>query len=346
MARRRYGRRSSHGYGGWAPYVPVAERRAQARRLAKSLAKKGQELTPVEVEGRKITRTFWGDAWCRNLERYSDFANRLPRGRTYVRNGSVIHLGIAKGKINALVSGSDVYEVEIDITRTAKKEWKSLCRDCTGQIDSVVDLLRGQLSEGVMERICRPKTGLFPAPRQIRLSCSCPDWADMCKHVAAVLYGVGCRLDAEPELLFRLRGVDEGEMIAEAAGRVSETARTKAPRNVLEDDGGLDEIFGIDLGGAQAAPPAKAPRRKRAAKKKVAKKKTVQRKKATKRKPAGKKKATPGKRKVKPKAKAKTKTKTKAKAKTKAKTTARKKKAAPVKKAAPKKKARAKKKPR
>ena len=168
------------------------------------------------IEGRTIARTFWGKAWCDNLERYSDYANRLPRGRTYVRNGSVVDLQIAPGEVNATVSGSELYKVAVKVSAVPKARWNSICTDCAGAIDSLVELLQGRFSKGVMERICQQKTGLFPAPDEIEFSCSCPDWASMCKHVAAVLYGIGARLDEQPELLFKLRKVDEKDLIAKA----------------------------------------------------------------------------------------------------------------------------------
>src|SRR5579864_2397951 len=203
-------------YWGWRPYVSASQRRGQALREMAKLRKKGHPVSPVIVDGRAIVKTFWGKAWCENLERYSDFANRLPRGRTYVRNGSVVDLQITPGAIQAYVSGSELYEVALQVAPVAKTKWKSICNDCAGAIDSLVELLQGRLSKGVMERICRQNHGLFPSPTEIKLSCSCPDWADMCKHVAAVLYGIGARFDHQPELLFQLRGVDEKELIVKA----------------------------------------------------------------------------------------------------------------------------------
>ena len=190
----------THVCYGWRPYVSVAERRRKAAREMQKLRKKGHPVSPVVIEGRTIARTFWGKAWCDNLERYSDFANRLPRGRTYVRNGSVVDLQIAPGEVNALVSGSELYKVAVKVSAVPKARWTSICADCAGAIDSLVELLQGRFSKGVMERICQQKTGLFPAPAEIEFSCSCPDWASMCKHVAAVLYGIGARLDEQPEL--------------------------------------------------------------------------------------------------------------------------------------------------
>jgi uncharacterized Zn finger protein len=236
---------------GWRPYVSVAERRRQAAKKMEKLRKKGHAISPVAIEGRTIVKTFWGKAWCDNLERYSDFANRLPRGRTYVRNGSVIDLQIAPGEVKALVSGSEIYKVAVRVVPVTKTRWSSICRDCAGAIDSLVELLQGQLSKGVMERICQQKTGLFPSPSEIDLSCSCPDWAAMCKHVAAVLYGIGARLDKQPELLFRLHKVDEKELIAKASTSLplAKKGRTAAAE-VLGSNEDLAKLFGLDMAGS------------------------------------------------------------------------------------------------
>src|ERR1017187_2274740 len=180
-----------YDYYGWRPYVSVAERRRKAAKEMARLRKKGHPVSPVVLEGRTIVKTFWGRAWCENLERYSDYANRLPRGRSYVRNGSVVDLQITPGAIDAYVSGSELYKVALKVAPVAKAKWKSICNDCAGAIDSLVELLQGRLSKGVMERICQQNQGLFPTPAEIQLSCSCPDWAGMCKHIAAVLYGIG-----------------------------------------------------------------------------------------------------------------------------------------------------------
>lgn len=233
----------------YRPYVSVAQRRANAVKHAQKLAKKGQTLAPVKIEGRTIARTFWGQAWCRHLESYGDYANRLPRGRTYVRNGSVIDLQIAPGKITATVMGSEIYRGTITILPLKSNRWKTIKADCAGKIDSLVGLLQGRLSDAVMKVITDRERGLFPAPAEIRLECSCPDWADLCKHHAAVLYGVGARLDARPELLFVLRGVDHLELIAAAADApalAAARAGTDAGVNGL-DTAQLAEVFGIEI---------------------------------------------------------------------------------------------------
>ena len=242
------------GYMGWAPYVPVSQRRRKAEREVAKLKKKGQSIEPVLIEGRKIAASFWGKAWCDNLERYSDYSNRLPRGRTYVRNGSVVDLQLAKGEVSALVQGSSLYRVKITIEPTAKTRWKSICQDCTGSIDSLVELLQGRMAKGVMDRVCRQGDGLFPAPKEIKLSCSCPDGASMCKHVAATLYGVGARFDKKPQLLFALRGVDESELLAGAASDLSLSKPGATNAKVL-DDGDMAALFGLEMAdGADTAP--------------------------------------------------------------------------------------------
>jgi uncharacterized Zn finger protein len=233
-------------YHGWRPYVPVAQRRREAAKKLATFKKKGQSVSPVTIEGRAIAKSFWGQSWCANLERYSDYENRLPRGRTYVRNGSVFDLQIAKSKVSAMVIGSDFYTVTITIAPVTAKRWKAICRDCAGSIDSLVELLQGRLSKGVMDRVCREDDGLFPAPKEIKLSCSCPDWADMCKHVAAALYGVGARLDEKPALLFKLRGVDENQLLANAGKELSLKKAAPATTKVL-DDGDVAALFGIEI---------------------------------------------------------------------------------------------------
>lgn len=243
-------------YYGWRPYVPVAERRRQALLKMEKLRKKGQPVSPVELEGRTIARTFWGKAWCDNLERYSDYSNRLPRGRTYVRNGSVIDLQIEPGEVKALVSGSEIYKVSVKVATVPKARWKSICSDCAGAIDSLVELLQGRFSKGVMERICQQKTGLFPAPAEIEFKCSCPDWAYMCKHVAAVLYGIGSRLDHQPELLFKLRQVNEQDLIAKAGSDLPLAKAAPAAEKVLSADR-LSELFGLEMAPAEEKPKPK-----------------------------------------------------------------------------------------
>ena len=235
----------SYGWG-WRPYVSAEERRRKAAREMEKLKKKGRSVSPVVIEGRAIAKTFWGKAWCDNLEHYSDFANRLPRGRTYVRNGSVMDLQIARGEVQALVSGSQIYKVAVKVTPVSKARWVSICKDCSGAIDSLVELLQGRFSKGVMERICRQRTGLFPSPAEIELSCSCPDWASMCKHVAAVLYGIGARLDQQPELLFKLHAVNEKDLIANAGKDLPVARKTPASEKILGSEK-LSDIFGLEM---------------------------------------------------------------------------------------------------
>jgi len=240
----------------WKPYVSVAERRKKAEREMAKLRKKGHAHAPVTIQGRKLGATFWGKAWCDNLESYSDYANRLPRGRTYVRNGSVVDLQVSGGEIRAKVMGSALYTVTVKVAPIPAARWGAICKDCSGSIDSLVELLQGRLSKAVMERVCQQKSGLFPAPAEIELACSCPDWASMCKHVAAVLYGIGARLDEQPELAFKLRAVDHSELIVSAAKGRTLSTQTPVSAKVLDADD-LSALFGLEMEGTQPEASAK-----------------------------------------------------------------------------------------
>jgi uncharacterized Zn finger protein len=225
----------------WREYVPVSKRRDKAGKEMDKLRKKGQKVEPVRIEGRTIAKEFWGKKWCDYLETFADYDNRLPRGRTYVRNGSVCHLSIQAGQCQAIVSGSELYKVSVTIKPLPSYKWQAIKQRCTGQVGSLLELLQGKLSKNVMELVADHKEGLFPLSDDISFTCSCPDWADMCKHVAAVLYGIANRLDHKPELLFVLRGVDANELVStqlalEAAGGVEQIA--------AED---LGSLFGIDI---------------------------------------------------------------------------------------------------
>lgn len=240
-------------YGwGWRPYVPVAQRRAQAILKMEKLRKKGMNIQPVRIERKKIARTFWGRAWCEHLEKFSDYVNRLPRGRTYVRNGSVCHLDIARGQIKAKVSGSEIYDIDIKIKPLTKDKWRRVKSSCVGKVGSLLELLQGKLSDHVMGAVTDKDRGLFPAPSEIDLDCSCPDWAEMCKHVAAVMYGIGSRLDEKPELLFVLRGVNHAELVSEKVAAAVITKGRKSNVRTLEESE-LSEVFGIDVATNSAA---------------------------------------------------------------------------------------------
>jgi len=261
-----------YGYYGFRPYVPVGQKLANAKKFAEKKLK--GKANPITVVGKKITHTFWGDAWCDNLETYSDFENRMPRGRTYIRNGSVVHLEIDKGVIKSYVAGSDTYEIVVKIKPLDPARWQAIKKKCSGEIGSVVELLQGKLSKHVLGIVTDKKEGLFPSPKEIDLDCSCPDWADMCKHVAATLYGVGVLLDKSPELFFKLRGVDHLELIDSS---VSIATGTKDAETL--DEGALEDIFGVELADS-LEPKAKTPKKssKKTAKKlakKTAKKATV-----------------------------------------------------------------------
>jgi uncharacterized Zn finger protein len=255
-------------YGGWAPYVSVAQRRANARKQMDKLRKKGVVIEPVEIAGRTIASSFWGKKWCTHMESFGDYANRLPRGRTYVRNGSVCHLAIAKGAVEAIVSGSELYKVTITIGTFPGPSWNSLKQLCTGKIGSLLELLQGHLSDEIMAVVTDRKNGLFPQPGEIKYKCNCPDSAGMCKHIAAVMYGIGARLDERPEFLFLLRGVDHELLIdadAATANITGGSSRRNRRRSLAGDS--LENVFGVELvppaESAVAPPPPAPPKRKK-----------------------------------------------------------------------------------
>ena len=239
-------------------YVPVAARRAKALKKMEKLRKTGEEIHPIEpFKTRGIAKSFWGKSWCRHLESFSDYSNRLPRGRTYVRNGSVCHLGIEPAIAKAMVSGSEMYKLSIHIKPLDPKKWVIMKDRCKGKIGSLIELLQGKISDEVMEVVTDPKHGLFPHPKEIRFNCNCPDWAEMCKHVAAAMYGIGVRLDTEPELLFKLRGVNHEELIAidTAASEITGSKRSRRRRTLHSED--LENVFGVEL--ETEAPPTFEP---------------------------------------------------------------------------------------
>lgn len=227
--------------GMWGEYVSVSTRRARAKKEMEQLKKKGQKIEPIEISGLKITRKFWGNKWCDHLEKFADYENRLPRGKTYVRNGSVCHLNIQQGVCEAFVSGSELYKVSIKINILNKKKWQAIKNRCSGKVGSLLELLQGKISDQVMEIVADQKEGLFPDKKEMEFDCSCPDWAGMCKHIAAVLYGIGSRLDHQPDLLFLLRGVDASEL---TTSQLAIETDVKIDQLGNED---LSDIFGIEF---------------------------------------------------------------------------------------------------
>lgn len=231
--------------GSWGrKYVRVSDRLAQGKRAVEVMRDAGQAPEPVEVEGRGrlIAKTFWGKAWCDHLEKFSDLASRLPRGRTYVKNGSVLDLKLTTGLARALVAGSSVYTVRIEVDKVEPQVWEGIKAECGGEIGSLVELLQGKVSSAVMGIMTRKEGGLLPTSTEIRFHCNCPDYARMCKHVAAVLYGMGVRLDTRPELLFQLRGVDPTELLIVRPALAGDAVANELP---AED---LEAVFGISLG--------------------------------------------------------------------------------------------------
>ncbi|MDR2451924.1 MAG: SWIM zinc finger family protein [Candidatus Accumulibacter sp.] len=227
------------------PYVPVAGKRADAQKKIAVLGKT-EKLSPIVISGRKIARTWWGESWCANLERYADYANRIERGRSCVRNGLVIDLSVGEGRVVARVMGSKLYRVEIGIDGLSRKTWKKVAEQAGRRIGSLAELVEGKFPQELGEIFMRQGEGLFPSPREIHMQCSCPDYALMCKHVAAALYGIGARLDDDPLLFFKLRAIPFEALLKKSVDekmkRLLKNARRKTER-VLTGD--ITRIFGL-----------------------------------------------------------------------------------------------------
>ncbi|KPA09039.1 Zinc finger, SWIM-type [Candidatus Magnetomorum sp. HK-1] len=230
-------------------YVSVAEKKAKAEKKLKQLRKKRPDIQPVIVQGNQLAHTWWGKAWNKNLTEYADYSNRVGRGRSYLRHGAVLDLKIDSGTVNAMVQGSSTYEIKILIEKISTKKWNNIKKECAGKIDSLQELLQGKFPKAMDDIFTSIDLGLFPSPKEIEFSCSCPDWAYMCKHVAAVLFGIGTRLDDDPMLFFKLRGIDGDELVTQVVQDNTKKLLKKAKKksSKVMDDINISEIFGIDI---------------------------------------------------------------------------------------------------
>lgn len=237
----------------WPRYVSVAEKRAKAAKKLKQLKKKNPGMKPITIEGRAIATTWWGKSWNLNLEGYADYSNRIGRGRSYLRHGAVLDLQLDSGKVESLVQGSRVkpYSVSIKIKAVKKKVWQEIKAACGDKLDSLQGLLAGRFPKALGDIFMAQGKGLFPSPKEIEFSCSCPDWAYMCKHVAATLYGIGARLDEDPGLFFKLRKVKMKDLVTgavkDSARKLLKKAEKKTGRIIADAD--LSDVFGIDMEG-------------------------------------------------------------------------------------------------
>ena len=270
----------------YRPYESIAKRKSRAQRTLKRLQKKHPDLEPILIEGKGLAKTWWGKAWNSNLENYADFSNRIGRGRSYVKNGFVLDLKITRGKIDALVMGTEPkpYSIQIKIAALSKKKKETIKKKSKDKIDSLQELLEGKFPKGLEEIFTAKGAGLFPSPKEIKMGCSCPDWATMCKHVAATLYGVGARLDQAPELFFSLRGVDVGDLVDFAVKQrktelLDSVSRKKKSSRVIKDgEAELSTLFNIDFSEADTLTARAKPVKKASKKKKTTTKKATKNK--------------------------------------------------------------------
>ncbi len=248
-------------YGYYPKYVTVAEKRAKAQKKIKQLKKKKPDIHPIIIEGKALAKTWWGKAWNTNLESYADYSNRIGRGRSYVRHCAVLDLKITPGKVTSLVQGTmgAPYKVIISIKKMKQKNWQTIKKECQSRLSSLPDLLAGKIPKALQEIFMVQGKGLFPTPAEITFDCSCPDWASMCKHVAATLYGVGARLDEDPALFFTLRQAAIDDLVTQAvqskASSIIEKATTEGSKVIADDK--LSDLFGLDMDDLVPVKPAK-----------------------------------------------------------------------------------------
>ena len=219
-----------------------------ASETVRKAKKKGKLYHPVIAEGRIIAKSWWGKAWCENLERYADYESRLDRGKRYLRTGTVVDLQIDKGHVTAKVQGrrKTPYNVEVRISPLNEEECQRIMSYCGKKIESLDILLKGTFPEEYKEAFLG-ENGLFPTPREISFNCSCPDWALLCKHVSAVLYGIAVRFDEDPLLFFTLRGIDVDHFVdvtlENSVESMLKNINAESDRIITRD--GWEELFGL-----------------------------------------------------------------------------------------------------
>jgi uncharacterized Zn finger protein len=234
---------------GYYEYVPVAKKKQDAKKALDRLKKKMPDIQPVVINSNKLTKTWWGNAWNKNLESYADYSNRISRGRAYVRNGLVLDLRIDSGLVTAIVAGSrrDPYNVKITIDALSQDKWSRITEICGRSIANIDQLMQGKFPKELELLFTQKGEGLFPSPKEIKFSCDCPDWASMCKHVAAVLYGLGVRFDEDPVLFFKLRNIEIEALIKksieEKMGNMLKNSENKTRRVIKDAD--IGGLFGL-----------------------------------------------------------------------------------------------------
>lgn len=232
------------------PYkIPTATELEKKKEKSRTRLR-GHDLKPIVIEGKTLGRTWWGKAWNQNLESYADYSNRVGRGKTYVRQGMVIHLNIEEAQVFGLVQGRKKapYEILVKIEPSTEDDIKAIGEISRQHVESFESLLHGEFPKELEVLFTRKGFGLFPSPKEIDFYCSCPDHAYMCKHVAAVLYGIGSRLDEDPQLFFTLRQINGINFIKESIDVVLTDmlngAGVKTERTISEEK--AKRLFGFD----------------------------------------------------------------------------------------------------
>ncbi len=231
-------------------YVSISEKKDKAQKQIEKLKKKDKGINPVIIKGKKIAETWWGIAWNKNLESYADFSNRISRGKSYVKNGFILDLKINSGEVTALVqgSGNKPYKITITMKPLSEEKWRNILNACSHKISGIEELVEGKFPKALEELFISKEKGLFPSPKEIKFNCSCPDWASMCKHVAAVLYGIGARFDEDPTLFFKLRSIDFEALLKKSVEEKMQSMllnANKKSKRIIDDEIDISKLFEI-----------------------------------------------------------------------------------------------------
>lgn len=234
-------------------YISISDQKAMALKSKKRLEKNlNRSLEPIILASTKLATSWWGKMWNTNLERYAEYSNRIGRGKTYVKNELVIDLQIEESKVFAYVQGKrrDPYQIAIYIDPTKPGLIEQIKEKCQGKLDTVEELLEGKFSKEISSIFMIQGAGLFPEPKEIKFRCSCPDYTSCCKHVSAVLYGIGSKLDVNPLLFFTLRGINLDDflkdvIISKTENILDKGIKCKSKRII--DNANIEDLFDIDL---------------------------------------------------------------------------------------------------
>ena len=207
----------------------------------------------VKIDGKVISSSWWGQMWCRNIENYSNIRNRLERGRTYIRQNTVKSLSISNNCAESQVQGhsKEPYRVIINIKTIEKSKYDNILNKCENSVDNLESLMTGSFPKEYQQFFTDEEYGLFPKSNEIDYNCTCLDYEKnmhMCKHIAATMYAIGNKLDNDPLIFFKLRGIDISEFSNKILKKETEfvwnNINGESNRKINSND--ISFLFGVD----------------------------------------------------------------------------------------------------